>query len=205
MASDTFTGADGTALATHDANWDHVAGNGIDKFKIYSNALRIDAFWQEAARYSASSSDTSEIVVAADTGCNSVGVLVRAGDSNEGYRVYLTVPSGGNWTKLYLAKDGNFLASFGNVSYPINTTHTLKAVASGTSPAIITAYVDGSQVGSPYSDSTSPIASGSPGIFAVAPGTSQLALDDWTDLAGGAPPAVPMGAISYYLRMMGSQ
>lgn len=189
-ASDSCTDADGTALATHDANWTQVNSTyAVANLKIASNKCTTTSnFAQGSAYYNASSVDTSQIVMKAATSAISGAkfVAVRMGSSQFGYSAAFATASGGNWTVMVIRKNNSFYTSISG-SWAMASDHTVKITVSGTSTVTINVTVDGTDIGSISSDSSSPIGSGHPGFYETGGGTAgDQDYDDWTDGASGA-------------------
>jgi hypothetical protein len=190
MASDSFTGADGTVLSTHDANWSKVSGADL---KIYSNQLS-HAGWAGAGAYrrTDSAEDKSEVKIVATSEDVDKGPCVRMGASSHGYRAFFTTPSGGNWTRIAVSDDVGFFAYVGTTfTYAQASDWYMRIEASGTSPVTLKVYVGStagptSQAGTDATDSDTPITSGNPGLYIPDSGTTEnVYLDDWTDGASG--------------------
>jgi len=185
VASDSFTGTNGTHLADHDANWLSTTG-AIDNITIQSNALNLAAWVLAGAYWNGSSADDSQLIHLANTSAI-VNVIVRAASGSNGYAWGMAESSGGNYTAGYILKNGAWVASRSG-TWAINQNHTIRVTASGTSPVVITPYVDGTALAT-YSDSSSPITSGHPGILLGENGGSAVTCaDDWTDGASAATP-----------------
>jgi hypothetical protein len=200
--TENFTDNDGTALATHDANWTHVLGGGIAYAKIYSNALRLDGLEAEACSYNASARDTSQCVVKASMpqGANRNGPCVRMPADNYGYLIYLYAQSGGKWTSLYLTKNGSYLDLYTSLSYDTAADHTLKIIVSGAGIAdTIKSYIDGTLIGTKI-DASTPLAAGHPGIAMrnADDATNRIMIDTWRDGSSSCTPATvkPFGPIT---------
>ena len=184
--SDTFTGDNGTALATHDANWTAASGSAcaVSTVTINTNSAR-QAGWCDTAPYgryyyAASSSDYSKVVTIATQDPNKPGALVRASDSNPGYSCWFRIGSGGKWTQMALSKNTTNVATA--VIDVIDTVpHTIELTASGTSTTNLSCKLDGTEVLT-YADSTTPYTSGSSGMMMMT-GTSTAVniMDSWTD------------------------
>jgi hypothetical protein len=195
MASDTFTGADDTPLATHDAAWASVnATYVVGNFEIWGNACRTTGTFSTAgARRTDSTEDTSEAVLPAQTTADTAivrAVAVRLDGTTRGYAIRFRTASGSNWTRASLVKNGTFVADFGSGTWAMNAAHTLKIVAEQSGANVILhGYVDGPEIGTGITDSTSPYSSGlNPGFWVAGNGTiANNTFDDWTDgAAGGA-------------------
>jgi hypothetical protein len=204
MASDDFTNTNGTALATHDSNWTAVGSwnsntYGVSYAEIQSNECQINAQWQRiGAYYTASSEDTSEIVLKQVGTGNAVDmskkrISVRMGSGVLGYYAYFGTPSGDNLTviNLYRGESGGSGTYLNQASgtWACTSDHTLKVVASGTNPVLVSVYVDDVLEIDEHSDSAAGrITSGSPGFVMeqwVNSTLSTSGFDDWTDDAGG--------------------
>jgi len=169
--SDSFAGAAGTLLATHDANW---SGTNVGNCKLSGSGTvqTSSAYVVCGASYSASTASTSQIVASGFTGGTSptskCAIIRSSGSTN--YDGCLGTASGGNWTKCQIHKSGTVEVSTA-VAYSQATDHTIKLVASGTGPVVLTVYIDGTSACT-YTDSTSPIASGNPGFYVSGNGTT---------------------------------
>ena len=186
--TDTFVDANGTALATHNANWVDTGGsNGnVAYCQIQSNTLQATSgFAGCIAMYNTSVSDASSLIVPANSDSStSKQPCVRAGNGagsdRTGYCAQLETISGSNWTDVHGAKNGGFFDDK-TVSVLVASDHTLKITASGTSTVTITYYVDGVNVGT-SSDSSSPLAASHPGFKVQDNGTASFTnTGTWTD------------------------
>lgn len=186
-ASDSFTNTTGTALDTHDSNWDDLTGTyPVSNCSIQGNTVQSTAWGNCGAIYSASSSDTSQIVFGPFTDIQvKKGPCVRAGSGSHGYCVHVFDASGGNWHNCFISKNDAEWQYCGAMSYSQASNHTLKIVASGTSTTNIKVYID-ETLEFDGDDASSPITSGKPGFRIYPNGTiADTALDDWTDGSGG--------------------
>lgn len=181
--SDSFTGTANTLLATHDSHW---AGNSAGNCKLSgsSTVWTSTSYLTCGASYTASTSDTSQVVVSGFTGGTSPtskGVTLRVDPAfTVSYWLYLGTPSGGNWTRCAIFKTGVSKVTT-TVSFSQSVDHTIKAVASGTNPVVLTLYVDGSSACT-YTDSSSPLSAGYPGIVVAGNGTNaNNTLSAWQD------------------------
>ena len=200
MASDNFTGADDTALETHDSNWTSInATYPVSNLEIISNTVRHEAIWQlSGAYYNGSSVDSSQIVFKAGTnGSQSRNVSVRAGSDQRGYSASLTTISSGNYTYFNISKNGAWLATLETSgAWSVTADHTVKITASGSSTVTIEGFVDGSSEGT-TSDSSSPIGAGHPGFWTGELGTiAEGVYDDWTDGAAGGASSTPSSTLA---------
>ena len=187
--SDSFTGADATALATHDANWVSMdATNVTTNCTIQSNTLQETGgggYSNCGAMYNTSSADTSQMLVKASADIFTYkNVCVRsgvaAGATKTGYCAKLAHITGANWDQIEIDKDGTYL-DIKSISAATASDHTLKITASGTSTVTITTYVDGASAGT-SSDSTSPYGTGKPGFMTYGNGSAGTSgIDDWQD------------------------
>lgn len=183
--SDSFTGSDGTALATHDAQWTSMPTPYLTTYAtLQSNQLSIQAYQNGGAYYAASTADTSQMVFKGVTANNTVTkrVHVRAGGSTKGYEAGIAYPSSGSTVSSFaIRKGGVFLATITGSNIDTSADHTIKLVASGTSTVTLTVYVDGSSYGT-TSDSSSTITSGSPGWSCDGGSNATYnRFDDWQD------------------------
>ena len=204
MASDSFTNSNGTALSTHDANWSTVTGF-TGSVTIQSNQARGPDFANSAYRYTASSSDDSQVVKKAQAalGNNRYGVSVRMGSASIGYSLRLRTLSGDNFTEAAIYKHTTFVGS-GSISASRLSDITLRVQATTNgSDQDIRAWVNGSAVTFGYSEAgttysgtvltdpsaNTPITSGAPGFIANNGSAAQAEtyFDDWDDLLGGDP------------------
>jgi hypothetical protein len=190
--SDNFTGTSGTLLSTHDASWTSMGANyNTAKFTLNgSGNVKVPTYSTGGgAYYAASTSDTSQATWIATSGAViSKGVCVRANGSgttlSTGYCEYLGTVVGANETRVYWVKNGGGGSNISGQAIPWASNHVLKIVASGTSTVTLSLYVDGTLVGT-GTDSSSPITSGSPGIFSNTGAGTGVATDGnlaaWSD------------------------
>ncbi len=130
--SDTFTDTNGTALATHNAQWTAASGSAtINYATIQSNSVFIAAYRIIEAYYAASSSRISQADVLANLPNNAHGVVINATGAAQGYRCALGTQTAGNYTTLLLSKNGTY-ANQAVVVYAVNVSHTIRLVATGT-------------------------------------------------------------------------
>lgn len=176
-ASDTFAGTTGTALATHNSCWSNAnATYVVSSWQLNgSSAVKITSQFGSAGAIYNNTSDTSSLVIkqATATHYNTTTVAVRMTlNTHLGYSAGFTgAISGGNLGTVTLNKDNGFFnACFG--TWSATADHTIKIVASGTSTTSINISVDGVACGSTFTDSSSPLTSGSPGFYATGDNTS---------------------------------
>lgn len=199
MASDSFTGSNGVALPTHDSNW---VLTGTDDYGIiYGNGVGISIWSESLYRYTGSNGNTSQIIVKGGFG-DRVGPCVRMGASAYGYCLHFTDVSGSNWTRISLYKNAGWFAYIASGTWAVASEYTIRLVASGTSsPVTLTAYVNGSSVGS-TEDSSSPITSGLSGLWVTGGADNAVTLgDDWTD-GDSAPSGNPWYYYAQQLRSL---
>ena len=200
MASDSFTGTNGTALTTHDANWSLCADD--DFGRIYGNGVSYGAWSEGCYRYAGSNGNESIITLKAGANSGSaakVGPAVRMGSTTSGYHLLLGSISGSNYTYLHVRKNRNWLSRFSG-TWSINSDHVVRIVASGTGSTVtINCYVDGIFVGS-CDDSSTPYISGLSGIYLMGDGSNDYAFgDDWSDGAISSKSLIPNNMMQHYL------
>lgn len=183
--TDSFTGTDGTALATHDSSWAAMSSAGVSSAVISGNAVTISGVYNDIrARYTTSTADVSQVTSKAfsNTASNTrKTVHVRSGATTDGYSFFLDTLSGGNFTGLEFDKGASYLGSCGGLSIPAGSDHVLKITASGTNTVTLTAYVNGTQV-CQTTDSSSTITSGNPGFGVLGNGVAgNNFIDTWSD------------------------
>lgn len=165
--TDSFTGSDGTALATHDANWTVHQGTGeiqSNSLKLYNNSAIAwatyagtvnDDQYSQAVASAISSGHFNGLVVR----CNTSGTATFYGTSWDGSNAYIFKQVAGAYTQLGAA-----------VTSP-SAGDTVKLAVSGTT---ISLYHNGSLV---TTRTDSDITSGNPGVFAYHESASRL--DTW--------------------------
>lgn len=181
MATDSFTGSNGTSLQTHDSNWTYV-GAGSDSGRIYDNGASLNAWDSSAYRYTGSNGNISQVVALTNSGvATKIEPAVRMQSSgDQGYSINLSI-TGGIYSNCNIYKDGSWQASAGG-SWSLASSHTLRIEAEtvGSNVAVF-AYVDGVFVAS-WIDTSSPYTSGLSGIRLGGDGSNNNAFgDDWTD------------------------
>jgi hypothetical protein len=190
-ASDSFTNTDNVALATHNANWTVNAG----AFVIKSNGIVANtSLAGSLARYAGTwaADQWSEVTLQDPTGGGTIGAAVRA--STSGAYTGYTADAGkvGADDKLYVSKYvGGTYTDLRTQNLTYSTNDRLRIQVSGSSPATIKIYLNDSQVGTDITDSSSPIASGSPGISGYDNAQNNIGLA-WSaeDTGGGATAAI---------------
>jgi hypothetical protein len=179
---DNFTGASGTSLATYNPAWVQVTGSGT-AHTTGSDSAEIAGSYSAIYYYSGSTSNISQIVVAPSSATRSYEKMacVRSSSGVDGYCVGFSAVSSGNYTACYVMKSYTYLASGSCGTVSATASHTLRLVASGTSPVALTVYVDGVQKAT-VTDSSSPYASGSPGFGIQGDGTpADSNVTEWQD------------------------
>lgn len=185
--SDDFTGADGTNIVAHDSNWVESAFSGhtglTASVTLNSNTARIGTYKEAGGYYTGSVGSESQITaIAYSTNSMAIKPAVRMGSTSMGYTVEFNNSSGGNWTDAVVKRNGTFLATLSGLTISQASNHVMKITASGTSPVVVTAFVDGTQIGQ-YTDSTSPIASGYSGfVMKNNLGTAYNLGDTWSGI-----------------------
>lgn len=192
MATDNFTDTNGTLLNTHDSLWDTASGGDVDNGEINNNDLQPAGDWTVCAAFynnSQPADQESELGFKATTAFRfNRRAGVRKSSTNQGYEIYFSVGSGGNYTTLEMAKDGSWFATLASSgSWAYNIVHVAKIKVYGTSTTSIEGWVDGTQIGSTQTDATSPITTGNPGLRIEGDGTREHTVTYWTDniTAGG--------------------
>jgi hypothetical protein len=179
---DNFTGTSGTSLATYNPAWVQVTGSGT-AHTTGSDSAEIAGSYSAIYYYSGSASNISQIVVAPSSTTRSYEKMacVRSSSGVDGYCVGFSAVSNGNYTACYVMKSYTYLASGSCGTVSATASHTLRLVASGTSPVALTVYVDGVQKAT-VTDSSSPYASGSPGFGIQGDGTpADSNVTEWQD------------------------
>lgn len=167
MALDDFTGTNGTTLTAHNANWTLTAASQSDtgNWTIQSNELQAAAFRNLYAYRSDSATDDAQLILRGNgTDARNSGPAVRMSSGSEGYACMLTVPSGGDYTRMEVRKNGSFFAQI-NITNSQSTDHTLRITATDNGPNVdLEVFIDTVSVWT-GTDSSSPIASGNDGIY----------------------------------------
>jgi len=189
MASDSFTGVDDTALATHDANWgDVTATYVVANMKINSGLAKVASTSASGGgRYTTSTRDESQIVFKGlDAYYNGRYVTIRSDGTNMGYAAYLGTQNALNFGRAGLNKNGVFVDYFTTtLNVPWGSDHTVRLWVSGSGAStVIHLDVDGTERGSGIADA-SPLSAGNPGFASFDNGTNltRCIFDDWTDNA----------------------
>jgi hypothetical protein len=228
MASDSFTGSDGTLLSAHnggvwDADISGYAPDGDDDFTIISNQIRGPSFQQIAYRRADLSSNTCQIVKkgisGGSTGNSRFGIAVRMGTATLGYNVRLTRTDSApdTWLDFNVYKNTTLIGSGTLPSAPSvedDATIKITATASG-SDQVINVWFNGSacsftsstngasHLGVNLTDpsANTPLTTGSPGFFVTSSSdTAENWFDDWTDGDTGGGSSLPI--FTAYYRML---
>lgn len=180
--SDNFSGSSGTPLATHNSAWTDAypaSGYVVANLQLTgSSTVEVtSAFGTGGAIYSTSTSDTSQAVYKAysDYSIFKAACVRITPGTTSGYCFYEQSTTSG-----IVTKNGSFATGMA-FSLPSGSDHTVKVSASGTTTVIVTVTVDG---GSPqtWTDTSSPLAAGHPGIEAGAGSTiADTQLGAWQD------------------------
>lgn len=188
MASDDFTGANGTDLETHDSAWDHETTN---HFEIQGNAARPQNLFVSSWVHHSSTEDTCQIKipnVASSGKSDRVYVMVRSdinrGDAtNYGYNIYFS-DDGTNLASVRLRIGDTYMTGNFSLSqtYALADTNVVKIVASGTTTVNIKVYINDTEEFD-YDDTAGTFTSGHPGFGCTAQNgvAADQTFDDWTD------------------------
>jgi hypothetical protein len=199
----TFAGITSNVnLASVDSNWTNQDGSfgyvGVTSEQIYSNyGATSDACWAGAGTFSNDQYATIKVIVDANDTAEKVGVSVRnngaALASRSLYRAYYTDPGGGGANGQVIVEkivSGGAPSTLDTeiVNFVTNDTLTLSVVTSG-ADAVLRTYKNGVQFGGDITDSSSPLASGKPGICAHGGAGNSIRGDDFVggDVTADAP------------------
>lgn len=168
--SDTLTGS-GAALASP---WAATStSTSLSNCLREATGLQIAAYSEAILYYSAATSNIAQVTYAYTAATNPIDAgpsLSNTSSGSGGYYIQLGGQSGGNWTSLSLMKNGSWVNDFTTSgTWSDTATHVMRIVANYANyptSVTITASIDGVQVGSAYTDSSTPLALGYPGIFA---------------------------------------
>ncbi|MGA3161761.1 MAG: chitobiase/beta-hexosaminidase C-terminal domain-containing protein [Terracidiphilus sp.] len=189
---DNFTGASGTLLPTYNSKWVLASGtNAI--YTTGANSAQISGSASAVYYYSASTSDTSQITVAASSTTINYEklVCVRVSSGISGYCVGFSAVSSGNYTNCYVMKNFKYLGGGGCGTIPATASHTLGLVASGITTVSLSVYVDGVLKGT-LTDSSSPNTIAGSGFGLEGDGTpADSTVDEWQDYNGISPAPAP--------------
>ena len=162
VASDNFTRANASSLGS---NWTG-SGYSISSNKAYPSVVFAQVYYSGSTF---TANQCSSVQVAAWDTSNYPGVAVRVQASAEkGYYAYCATASG-NCSSIKLVKataSGSYTTEETISSLSLAPGGTLTVVATGTSsPVSVSVYWNGSQIGTTFSDSSSPYTSGYPGMM----------------------------------------
>ena len=181
---DNFTGASGTLLPAYNSMWVLAAGtNSI--YTTGSNSAQISGTASAVYYYSASSSDTSQIIVTPSSTTINYEKLacVRVSSGVSGYCLGFSAVSSGNYVNCYVMKNFKYLGIGGCGTIPATVSHTLRIVASGSSTVSLSVYLDGTLQGT-LTDSSSPITIAGSGFGLQGDGTpADSTVNEWQDFA----------------------
>lgn len=188
--SDSFAGTAGTMLTTPWVEEDVATSPGLHLTGSGTVQMTPNGAGYAEAIYQNSTSDTSQVTIVPPSlnGDLERGPCVRmqatgAYTSDNGYCVMVLVSGGyGSTVRFYKQFVGVTTATIGT-PLDMSISHTVKIVASGTSTVTVSAYCDGTLVGS-YTDSSSPLGSGHPGFQDNATNgetVSQTTISSWQD------------------------
>ena len=183
--ADTFTGTDGTALSTHNSNWADLGDWPVSRYAITSNQAKATAWNTAGARYTASTSDISQIVQIASATVQDRWVSVRASASSRGYSAAFDMVTDANFTRLKINRHNTNIGNL-TVGGAVATasSHTLKIQArTNGSNVDIEVWVDGVSMGVfTDTDQGLKILSGNPGFgFQGNNAAINSIMDDWRD------------------------
>jgi hypothetical protein len=202
-ASDEFTNTNGTALATHNADWTVLTGTVV----IQSNAAVGNTNTAGSlARYAGTwGADQWSAGTMSDPGTNSngtAGVAVRAAAS--GYTAYVAeVGNSGGADVLYVSRynAGTYADLRTTNPFPISEDDVLKLEVSGTGATVtLKVYLNDVQQGTDITDSSgSRLTSGSPGLSFYDDG-QLTSVKSWQGADSAAGSIVPQAMANYRMR-----
>ncbi|MGD0802120.1 MAG: Ig-like domain repeat protein, partial [Terracidiphilus sp.] len=131
---DNFTGASGSLLPTYNVDW--VLAGGTNSISTTgSDSAEISGSNSAVYYYAASTSDTSQITVAASSTSTTYEKLacVRVSAGIPGYCVGFGAASGGSYSACYVMKNFKYLGTGSCTAVTDTSSHTLRLVASGSS------------------------------------------------------------------------
>lgn len=175
MATDAFTGTDGTALPTYSANWSYVVGATTDH-QIQSNAVATNSGGDVASRsnHQAYGNDqfSQAIISGVETG-QFRGVCVRMGAN--GSNNYYGFAADGVSCLLFRYESGSFTQIGSTGTGGIANGQLIRLEIEGTT---LRPFINGSQTGTPGNQTDATYASGVPGIYTSGAGLTFL-IDTW--------------------------
>jgi hypothetical protein len=185
---DNFTGSAGSALPAYNSQW-ILAGGTNAIYTTGTNSAQVSGSASAVYYYSASTSDTAQITLSPSS--TTIGyeklACVRVSSGIAGYCVGFSAVSGGNYSACYVMKNFKYLGGGSCGTISATAIHTLRLVASGTSPVSLTIYVDGIQKGT-VTDSSSPYTVAGSGFGLQGDGTpADSTVNEWQDYSGSSP------------------
>jgi hypothetical protein len=211
VASDSFTNADGTALATHDANW-ATSGGYTNIGEINTNSVRQRTGYQNVSyRYSTSSSDDCQIVKLShsEAGNGRWSANVRSSSSSLGYQLRMSGYSDPNYGSFLVRNGATEIGggSVGGTTFARTGDATMRIQATTVGGDVeLRVWINGvaqtfgyaSGTGNSYSGAVltngsgatpTPITSGEPGFYiSSSVAAANGAFDDWDDLVSAGDP-----------------
>jgi len=174
MATDAFTGTNGTALPTYSANWSYVVGSTTDH-QIQSNAVATNSGADVASRsnHQAYGADqfSQAVISGVETG-QYRGVCVRMGA--DGSNNYYGFAADGISSFLFRYESGSF-TQIGTNGSGIANGQVIRLEIEGTQ---LRPFINGSQTGTPGNQTDATYATGVPGIYTSGAGIAFL-IDTW--------------------------
>jgi hypothetical protein len=185
---DNFTGTSGTLLPTYNSKWT-LAGGTNSIYTTGSDSAGISGSASAVYYYSASTSDTAQITLAASGATIGYEKLacVRVSSGVPGYCVGFSAVSSGNYIACYVMKNFKYLGSGSCGTVSATASHTLALVASGTSIVTLSIYVDGVLKGTVTDSSSSPYMVSGSGFGLQGDGTAADSIvNEWQDYASSS-------------------
>lgn len=194
MATDTFDGATGTTLVTHDANWTgdstSIVLDGSGNAWSNTGSTFRSAYTGGTGSYSSIIQPGYGTPPATDYKSPLCFCQFTSPSSTSCYSMTLSNLSGSNYQTVNVLVNGGFLHTFSSsesIDGTAQITKTLVVTPNGAGNDI-SVYVNGSQVGTTWNQATATYQTGTPGIsFAISGGgQSNTIVGEWTDTATGA-------------------
>jgi hypothetical protein len=197
--TDSFTAANDTALSTYDSGWTTAAGTPqIQSNKLQPNGGSGCKAYRNTGTYS-NDQYAQGLIVNNLTSAQYPGLSVRASGDDATYTAY---SFSGNTTTYYISKNVNSESGsdLTSGSWSPSVGDEIRLEVTGSSPAVIALYLNDSLVDD-YSDASSPIASGRPGISWYTQDAPACQLDDFEagDITSGGS-IVPQAMANYRMR-----
>lgn len=205
MATNDFSGAASTALATYDSNWNQsvvvsatIADLQLDGAGYLINANNwstVGAYYNDGVTDGNSKSEFVLPTTFTQTGAEEYAVTCRMNGSRKGYYAFLGAFTGTTASRLYCSKhDGTTDAAtetgnaYSTVSHDVSAgATTLSIQVTGANEVTVTLN------GTPYvfTDSGTELTGGYPGLSCETLGnTTTMPIDSWTDGAAAAAPVI---------------